>query len=58
MKIKSVEVVGDTGIAYTVTTSDTGKVTCTCPAFQFQRIMSPDCKHIRFIAASFAVPVA
>lgn len=55
MMIKGVEVVGDSGEVYTVTAAENGRVHCTCPAYLFSH--TEDCKHIRFIAACFAVPV-
>jgi hypothetical protein len=54
MFVKKIEVVGDTGTSYSITTHDDGVIMCTCPAWKYatQAPQARTCKHIKFVATA------
>ena len=54
MFVTKIEVVGDTGVKYEITTPAPGVLHCTCPAWKFSKepVETRRCKHIKFVAKS------
>lgn len=59
MKVRALEVEGDSGKTYRVAVDAKGVISCSCPSWKFQKVAieQRECKHVAFLKSTLLVRV-